>query len=548
MSVLFRKPFLTDRFDSRGGGIDFLGMRGVNLSMLEDELIPGINNATADLGTFFLGAWIPWKFRHLCQKEDFVLSKYDAFRDAVEVAMTYTTRAKSPAEEMFGRSRRRMGVQHQPVLPGPLTFKAAGRSRATSLYAGPLYGPSLRHLGLLQAADALATDGTSTGIPLASEDRQTQEIVDHVERSLAASPHFSTVVHLKTASVSGEALDDLGRHGLHPSFYRKTPDATKRAFLEKFFAADFPGERRRLTAALVCRTVTEQSVTHLEALRRIWYTNLLDSGVSLVLDDPSVRDHRLRWAVFQARQIQRTILELFLRCFELAVGAGCRAIDQVIDHWRDRSPEEFEGMLTSTVGNLIHTEARAVYRGTDMLKASRAWNATVHGAHACFDEVPWSDEDAELICVLRTLARWWLRMLTWVGNETLPASIEAGRCEQLSMGWFHRWVGEWMQSSLTDLLRELFSNLIFAQHVKVALMRFDGNVQRLRFTLGDEGIIPTAEVGKKLGKYPGRMADRLDSFIGILCDAGMLAWQKDGRLAVQSTAALQRNRNHSQPD
>jgi hypothetical protein len=212
----------------------------------------------------------------------------------------------------------------------------------------------------------------------------------------------------------------------------------------------------------------------------------------------------------------------------------------VIDHWRERSPEELEGILVGTVGNLIRTEARMVYRGTDLLKASRGWNATVHGAHACFDEDPWLDEDAELICVLRTLARWWLRMLSWVEDKTLPASIEAGRREQLSMGWFHRWVGERLQSPLTGLLRELFSDLIFAQHVKVALMRFDGEVQRLRFTLGDEGIIPTAEVGNKLGKYPGRMADRLGSFISILCDAGMLAWRKDGRLVTQSTAALHR--------
>src|SRR4051812_31171340 len=98
MSALFEKPLVIDRFDSRGGGIDFLGMRQVNLAMLQDDLIPGISNATRDLGTFFLGAWIPWKFRQLCQKDDFVLSKYAAFRDAMEVTMAYTTRDDSPAE------------------------------------------------------------------------------------------------------------------------------------------------------------------------------------------------------------------------------------------------------------------------------------------------------------------------------------------------------------------------------------------------------------------------------------------------------------------
>jgi hypothetical protein len=532
MSALFEKPFLTARFDSRGGGIDFLGMRQVNLAMLQDELIPGINNTTADLGTFCLGAWIPWKFRQLCQKDDFALSKYAAFRDAMEVAIAFTTRDDSPAEEEFGRPRTRMGIQHEPTLPGPLTFKAAQRTKATSLYAAPLYGPSLRYLGLLQATDAVATDGTSTRIPLAGEDRWTEEIVRYVETTLAASSHFATVVQLKTPSVSPEALDDLGLHGLHPSAFQQAPAALKRAFLHKFFAADFPGERRRLTAALICRTVTQQQIMDYESLRRIWYTNLLDSGHPLILDETSVRDQLVRWAVFQARQIQRTIVELFLRCFELAVGDGCQMVGQVIDYWRDRSPAEVEEMLMGKVVDLLQAEARAVYRGTDFLQASRAWNAKVHGVHEQYDDLPWSDDDAELLRAMQMLARWWLRMRAWIQDEVWPASTEASQRERLPMGSFHRWVEQRLQTPLTDLLSDLFSDLVFAQHVRVALMRFDGEVQRLRFTLGDEGIVPTPEVGDKLGEHPVRMADRLFSFIGILCDAGILKWQDDGRLTT----------------
>src|SRR5262249_51091799 len=159
------------------------------------------------------------------------------------------------------------------------------------------------------------------------EDDWTQAIVRQVETGLAESPHFSTVVQLRTPSVSGEALDDLGQRGLHPSFFRQAPPAIKHPFLRKFFSDDYPGQRRRLTAELICTTVTQQQVGDYDALRQIWYTNLLDSGSPLVLDDARLRDHRLRWGVFQSRQIQRTILEVFLRSFELAVGAGCRTVD-----------------------------------------------------------------------------------------------------------------------------------------------------------------------------------------------------------------------------
>ena len=61
-------------------------------------------------------------------------------------------------------------------------------------------------------------------------------------------------------------------------------------------------------------------------------------------------------------------------------------------------------------------------------------------------------------------------------------------------------------------------------------MRFDGEVQRLRFTLGDDGIVPCPEVGEDLGSAPGRMNDRLGSFVRLLEDLGVLSWQEGERL------------------
>jgi hypothetical protein len=113
----------------------------------------------------------------------------------------------------------------------------------------------------------------------------------------------------------------------------------------------------------------------------------------------------------------------------------------------------------------------------------------------------------------------------------LTDSVEADQRERLPMRWFHRWVEERLQLPLIDFLHDLFSDLVFAQHVKWALIRFDGQVQRLRFTLGDDGIVPTPEVGDKLGEHPVRMADRVSAFSGILCDVGILRWV-DGELTT----------------
>jgi len=237
--------------------------------------------------------------------------------------------------------------------------------------------------------------------------------------------------------------------------------------------------------------------------------------------------------MFQARQIQRTILELLLRCFELALGAGCRTVVEVIGHWRERSPEGFGALLPRTVEQLVRGEATAVKRG-GLPTLSEAWNSEVHGDHPSFDYHGYSDEagdDGELNRAVRMLARWWLRIAPWLEGHILQRWVEYGRSERLSVGWFHRWLRERLSWTVEATLREVFEELVFAQHVKVALMRFDGQLQRLRFTLGDGGLVPTTEVGQKLGGHHRRMADRLETFIQVLTDLGVVRW-KDDKLAA----------------
>jgi hypothetical protein len=65
-------------------------------------------------------------------------------------------------------------------------------------------------------------------------------------------------------------------------------------------------------------------------LRACWYSGLLPTGKPPVLADQKLREHRNLWALFQLRQIQRTIAEVFLRCFELALNAGAESIPEAM--------------------------------------------------------------------------------------------------------------------------------------------------------------------------------------------------------------------------
>ena len=107
-----------------------------------------------------------------------------------------------------------------------------------------------------------------------------------------------------------------------------------------------------------------------------------------------------------------------------------------------------------------------------------------------------------------------------------------GERSRMSSHWFAEWLRDRLSLPLSQVGEDVFSETVFSQHIKVALSRFDGQVQRLRFTLGDSGIIPATAAAKKLGQSPVRMADRLPSFLGLLSDLDIIRWEEDQPLEV----------------
>ncbi|MBN69903.1 MAG: hypothetical protein CME32_11580 [Gimesia sp.] len=529
------RPFLNQSFSPRGGGIDFLGMRAVNLRMLQDFLIPGVNNATSDFGTYCLAAWIPWKFQKIASsKENFTYSHYKEFREAVEIAIAYSQRPESVANQEFGSPRTRIGVQQKVNLDQPLSFNEANRTDATSLFAAPLYGPSLRYLQLI-TGDAIADDGTSTHIPLTATDNTVALLVEEVESSLKASKNFSSFDQLEVPKINSESLDDLGMHGFHPSYYRRSRPEIKRAFLQKFLVPSRPGDAadyRRLTAWLICETIRQYEFKSPEELRACWYTGLLPTGAPLELVDNELVQHRRLWALFQSRQIQRTISELFLRCFELGLKWGAKSVSEVLNYWQQSSVKTFDLESWDTFEDFIRSEAETVLGSGSFKDISKAWHATVHEKHPSFDDISEGDIEGELERAFRMMARWWIRTQKWLLESESDEFLNMGERSRMSARWFNKWLNDRLSMNLSKIGEDIFSEIVFAQHIKVALSRFDGKVQRLRFTLGDSGIIPTTVAAKKLGQSPFRMADRLPSFLGLLSDLDVIKWQEGVPLEV----------------
>ena len=64
--------------------------------------------------------------------------------------------------------------------------------------------------------------------------------------------------------------------------------------------------------------------------------------------------------------------------------------------------------------------------------------------------------------------------------------------------------------------------------MRIALSRFDGSAQRLRFLLGDSGIEPSVSAKSDFANLNlPWMPDRLDTLTALLCDCNILEMNDD---------------------
>ena len=534
MNALPNQPFLTKDFSDPGGGIDFLGLRYVGLDILGRYLVPELNNVTRDMGTFFLGAWIPWKFKKLCKKTTYTEKNYKVFRESMEVAISENMRDDFSGNLKLEPVRNHIGLTQKPKLPAELTFKNAHRNTSNSIFAAAMYGPALRALGLIESYRVAGKKpGSSLNIALAAEDSDTIGIVEVIDKCLQKSRAKYFVNSLKGGKLSQKEINDLGVHGLCPSVFRDQMFVKlHRSFEKKLLPTEknMPGYGRTLTARLLIETLHTHEELTCDQIRNVWYTGMYEDGNPLILRDEELQGHMATWSFLMARQYQRYPLELFLWCFEDALRNGCRSIKDAIQHWSKRTQSAGDS-LDGTFLDFLHSATEG-FSGSDLEK-SKTWNNKVNTTHEKFEHQWSSQDDSACMQGLQMLAGWYWRMLS--RNKTAPKELVTfGGSDRMSMRWFLDWIRQRKNFKTKDFLKDVFSDLIFSQHMRVALARFDGTSQRLRFVLGDNGIEPTISAKKVIGSrgIPW-MRDRLDMLVNLLCDIGVVEMNIKGQLSTK---------------
>jgi hypothetical protein len=261
---------------------------------------------------------------------------------------------------------------------------------------------------------------------------------------------------------------------------------------------------------------------------------MFDDGKLLQIKNPKLADHGRRWSCFVARQYQRYAIELLLWCFEDAIKNGNRSIEAVIEYWERRSKSA--GVRFNVTFETFARECAGTMLKKDDLATSEAWNEKVHAGVESFEYVDQPRDDNAVINALRMIAGWYWRMLVRQQEGKTKNLMSLGGADRMSMSWFLQWITQRRKLPISFLLKDIFSSLIFAQHMRIALARFDGTAQRLRFLIGDGGIEATISARSDLGERDlPWMPDRLDTLAGLLCDCAVLA-EKDGTLRLGPAA------------
>jgi hypothetical protein len=381
--------------------------------------------------------------------------------------------------------------------------------------------------------EAIAEDGSSTGIPIINDDNETLEIIKAVDLSLKKSKNYNKINQINVPKINSDEIYDLSLNGLNPAFFRTKSESAKKAFAKKLLpnGSAVTPHARTLTAKLIVKTLEVYNQLTANQIREVWYTSLYPNGHKFNPGNKFLNEHQSIWAIFMARQYQRYIIELFLRCFEIGLKNELRSLEDIVDFfiniWK-----EFSYTASSTFDDILAVECEWIGSLNNYAAISKEWNEKVHGAHKAHEFIEYTDNTEECIRACKMLARWWLRIYHWMEIGERNDLLKLGGPDRIDISYFFNWVKNKKALPLRQFIKDFFSEHVFAQHMRIALSRFDGHVQRLRFVLGDHGIEPTESAKSKLAEsHPPWMRDRLDAFIGLLCDISILKIDDQGRLS-----------------
>lgn len=516
-------PFFLPPREGENSGVDFLGLRQTNLDMMA-EMIPSLNNVTDYIRPFALLSWVFWKFPQLCRDAGIDAPSrkdIDQFREKIEVLFSWGASLHETSGRIPGT-----GASPPPSLPDgsvELTFAAWKRiMSSTSLIAALWYGP---------ASKAVTGLGFLAPIPgrlgffrVTASGQRLAEAFDEIVRHDA--DRYSTIL----ATLEATTATEQDAIALWQIWAPETVSSTEsEVFSTALFSEDDVGNDSRLigkrstTLALVMHHMSRsQSALSASDIRQGMALSSLTNGDPYLPPEHLIKA-RDSWLTLQMRQLQRLSMECLLSWCEGQIldtqdSDTDRMASGFAERWRTSSHEfgeqnsvsaalaSLEGKVSNAGGFLEAVRASSVPNPFDLMNTIREQLRSVDHDMAV------SSFTGILLCAaFANTPNQNERMLTLGGAPRL--SLHSLRHRLLSL----------RDTPIEGAFKYVIEALIISQHFSTAVNRFDGQSQRLRLTIEENGL--SALVSRPW--RPTVTEDRLPTLLSLAAQAGYI-FQTDG--------------------
>lgn len=504
MTALVPTPSFVAPYSPPTVGLDFLGMRAVNLGHVV-ELMPGITNVTTRLRPYSLMAWMAWSFARACREQGVVTfdrRTFRAYQEKVEVAYTWS-------HALFGKAEGVGATQATSESSGSglmiLSFAAWRRNQSWLDPAN--YGPSIRTgngLGFLTEIESGVFAVTARGA----------ELAEALDASLRRCAGYSQLCQLTDHRLTHEDA-----RSLYPGWQIDTPSTREQdLFRSAFWNRAEPtnsscGRRTATIDFFLCAIFSGcEPVSEVDIRNHLFFGE--PSIFQLQGNANTNRETKGRWCVLQVRQAQRLALEALLRWIEI----------EVIERGRGYTGD----MVNAFVNSNETTSPAWVSEALDEIEAAGPLflpkkNGTKVDLLAKVRELEalrGSDSTEQLaLCALQIL------LLCVVCTQQLkddPAAkpfLADGGAQRISLSHWQRFVTANRSLPLNLFVLRLIENFVLSQHFGIAAARYIEGQQRLRLTIEDSGLV--ALVANPL--WPAITPDRVFACLSLMTECSMIS-------------------------
>ena len=297
------EPMFVSPYKDKAGGVDFLGLRQVNLNFI-DQFLPGINNVTYSLRPYAVMAWISWAFKEAATSSGITepkRSQFDQFREKVEILFNWSHQLNSAGIGMAGNA------QIAPNIgDGVVSLKFLDWKRNVSWFDAVNYGPSSKidnGLGFLIQVRPGIYATTPSGESLAKG----------LDASLRKSDSYAKLNSLNQLVASVEDANNLFKMWKIDSPTHQESEVYSRALYDENSINESTrlGHRSASIKLILSALKSVNKPVSTEELRKfLVYTNYPFSNQEKC-EEPLAEMHTL-WRVLQVRQAPRLAFEVFL--------------------------------------------------------------------------------------------------------------------------------------------------------------------------------------------------------------------------------------------